>query len=165
MIGSILKWTAILVLAFLFQTTLVQTIAVAGVQPDLILVALFFLSIQGGSLTGIYVGFFLGLGQDLYSPSVLGQNALGKTIAGAFCGLFNEKVMRTDPLIRLVILVLVFFLHDAVFSIASAVKFEGSLSGVMPSLLTETLPRALYSVVIAAATYVWIYVVRPATAR
>lgn len=152
-------------LAFLFQTTLVQSIAVAGVQPDLILVALFFLSIQGGSLSGIYAGFLLGLGQDLYSPSVLGQNALGKTIAGAFSGLFNEKVMRTDPLIRLIILVLVFLLHDAVFSIAAAIRFDGSLSGVLPSLVTETLPRALYSVVIAAATYVWIYVVRPATAR
>jgi rod shape-determining protein MreD len=104
-------------------------------------------------MTGVWVGFFLGLAQDLYSPSLLGQNALSKTMAGFFAGIFNDKVMRVDPLIHLVFLFIMFLIHDLLFDIVQIVK-KGGDGIVLHELLTATIPRALYSLLFALLPYI-----------
>ena len=84
---NILKWAGIFLLCVVLQTTVVPLIGLSGITPDLLMVALFFFALKTGQMTAVWVGFFLGLGQDLFSTSILGQNALSKTIAGYFAGL------------------------------------------------------------------------------
>jgi rod shape-determining protein MreD len=165
MTGTILKWLAAIALCLVLQTTLVRVIAIAGIMPDLLVIVLFFLAIQSGVMPGIYVGFLLGLGQDLYTPSILGQNALAKTIIGFFIGLLNERVMRTDPIMKLIILIVSFIIHDIVFAIVTIVKIDASCSLLISELFTRTLPRALYSAVLAALFYVYSTIVKPTLNR
>ena len=146
---TILKWFIAIIVCLILQTTLIPSIAIFGVQPDLLIIVLAFMCLKHGVMPGIYVGFFLGLGLDLYSPALLGQNALAKTIIGFFLGLFNEKVMRTDPIVKIIILLVSFFIHDILFFGVELLKNDNSLLPIIPGLFTRTLPRAIYSTVLA----------------
>jgi rod shape-determining protein MreD len=129
--------------------------AVFNVKPDLLMIILFFFSIRYGVLPGIFMGFVLGLTQDLYTPAILGQNALTKTIMGACIGLFNEKVMRTDPFVKSILLFVMFLVNDALFMSVLVMKNNAHIATLAPELFMKTIPRALYSVVLAAFFYVW----------
>jgi rod shape-determining protein MreD len=124
-----LKWAGIFLLCIILQTTLVPAIGIFGAGPDLLMVALFFLARKTGPFGATWVGFFLGLAEDLYSPSILGQNALSRTVAGFFAGLFNERVMRVDFMFQLVLLLVTFFHHDALYYTVQMIKTGGSGAG------------------------------------
>lgn len=155
MVYTILKWFIIIITCLVLQTSFLPSIAVFGIQPDLLLLVLFFLSVKQGVLCGIFVGFFLGLGMDLYTPAILGQNALAKAIIGSFFGLFNERLMRIDPLMKIVILFLGFIIHDMIFSGAGLLKNGNTLFTLIPELFTSTLPRAFYTAIFAVVVYAW----------
>jgi rod shape-determining protein MreD len=161
MMSDTVKWFIAFMVALILQTSFVPAISIAGIKPDLLVVVLFFFSLRYGVMPGLFVGFFLGLGQDLYSPSLLGQNALVKTVVGAFIGLFNERVMRADPLIKTVLLLVVFVVHDALFLVVQIVMLGSSVGVLFSGLFFHTLPRALYSVAVAALFYLWDMIPKP----
>lgn len=165
MILRIVKWVCVIAFALVLQSTIVRKVALFGVEPDLTIVALFLLALKHGVLQGLYVGFIVGLTQDLYSPSILGQLALAKTLIGFFVGLFNEKVMRTDPVMKAVLLLLAFVLHDAVFLTAQVVKTAESAAIIPTRLAMDTLPRAAYSLVVVLLVYIGSLVMKPAGRR
>lgn len=158
---TLLRWFCAVILCLILQTTLVPSIAIFGVQPDLLIIVLAFMCLKHGVMPGIYVGFFLGLVLDLYSPALLGQNALSKTVIGFFLGLFNEKVMRTDPLVKIIILLVSFFIHDILFFGVELLKNDNSLLPIIPELFTRTLPRAIYSTVLAFIVILWNTAIKP----
>jgi rod shape-determining protein MreD len=150
---DIFKWAGIFLLCFVLQTTVVPLIGVSGIIPDLLLTALFFLALRNGQMAAVGTGFFLGLAQDLFSaPSILGQNALSKTIAGFFAGFFNKRMMRVDVVFQIVLLFVMFLVNDAVYFMVQAVKTDGG--GVMHNLVATSVPRALYSMVFALLPYI-----------
>jgi rod shape-determining protein MreD len=159
--NSVLKWAGWFLLCAILQSTLVPHIAILSVKPDLLLLTLFFLSTKAGVIPGVYVGFFLGLGQDLFSPSLLGQNALAMSITGALCGLFNERVMRLDPIMRAVLLFAAFFVNDTIIMMVHIVKADGSMSVLFTELLVVTLPRALYTLFFSAIPFIWVNIIKP----
>ncbi|HUI91676.1 MAG TPA: rod shape-determining protein MreD [Chitinivibrionales bacterium] len=165
MIPDPVKWLIAFLAALVLQTSFVPAISLGNATPDLLLIVLFFFSLKYGVMPGIFVGFFLGLGQDLYSPSLLGQNALVKTLTGAFIGLFNERVMRTDPLVKTVLLIVVFIVHDALFMAVQVLKLHDSLGSLFSGLFFRTLPRALYSVAVAALFYLWEMIPKPSVRK
>jgi rod shape-determining protein MreD len=149
------KWIGVFLLCLVLQTTLVPAIGIFGISPDLLLVALFFLARKTGSFGATWVGFFLGLAEDLYSPSILGQNALSKTAAGFFAGLFNERVMRVDFFFQLVLLLVTFFIHDAFYYTVQMIKTGGTgAGGLLHGIFTSTVPRALYSLLFALFPFI-----------
>jgi rod shape-determining protein MreD len=89
MIKNVFKWVVLFIGAFILQTTLIPSLSIMGIKPDLLVLVLFMMAIKTGIMPAIYIGFFLGLAQDLYSPSILGQCALAKTCSGFFASLFN----------------------------------------------------------------------------
>lgn len=153
-------------LAMVLQTAFVPVVGVFGVQPDLLMIALFALCTKYGIIHGIYVGFFLGLSQDLYSPDILGQNALAKTITGFFMGIFNERFMRTDLIVKVVILLIAFLLHDAIYIAVEIIRGGASTGATALWLLTKTLPRSAYTIVCIVLFYVWtMFIKQPAFRR
>jgi rod shape-determining protein MreD len=162
MIMYYLKWPLLFIACFILQTSFVPSMDVLGVKPDLLMIILFFFAIRYGVMPGLFMGFVLGLTQDLYTPALLGQNALANTLIGAGIGLFNEKVMRTDPFVKSIILLVMFLLHDAFFMLILVMKNNAHASVVVPELFMKTVPRALYSVVLAALFYVWEFFPKPA---
>lgn len=155
MIKTILLWTGLVIAMFALQTTLAPVITVAGVKPDFLILVLFLVSVKTGVLPAIYIGFMLGLAQDFYSPDILGQNALAKTVLGFFSGLFNEKVIRIDPILQIVLLVLAFVIHDLIYFAVQVVKSGSPLQLAGTQIFTTTLPRALYTLVFALIPVFW----------
>lgn len=162
MVPELIKWIGFVLGALLLQTTLVPSVEILGVRPDLTLLVLFFVSVRFGIMPGIWVGFALGLAQDVYAASpMLGQAALAKTLCGAFFGFFNERTMRTDALVKAGIIFAGFFIHDALFHGTQLVHLAHPLSTLPLILLARTLPAALFSLVLAAVVYAYITVIRP----
>lgn len=161
MIEITLKWFAAIIVCLILQTTLIHSIAIFGVQPDLLIIVLFFMCLKHGVMPGIYVGFFLGLGLDLYSPALLGQNALAMTAIGFFMGFFNEKVMRTDPIMKIVILAISFFIHDTILLGVELLKNDSSLIHLIPEFIIHTLPRAVYTTILAFLINMWNTSIKP----
>jgi rod shape-determining protein MreD len=165
MIRSILIWFALFFAAFVLQTTLAPSVAILTVKPDLIIIVLFLMAMKTGIMPAVFIGFAIGLGQDLYTPGILGQNALAKTIAGFAAGVFNEKVMRVDPLLEIVLLLLTFLVNDIAYSLVNIVKFGYTFAAFGMSVLTFTLPRAIYSLLIALVHILWEYYFKPSVKR
>ncbi|MBD3421240.1 MAG: rod shape-determining protein MreD [Chitinivibrionales bacterium] len=162
---DILKWLVLFMVCIVLQSTLTHTIAVFDIQPDFVIIALFLLSIRHGSIAGVYAGFFVGLGQDLYSPAILGLNALAKTLIGYFIGIFNEKVMSTDPVMKAVILLSSIFLHDTIFLAAHIIKTSASWGILLPEILTNSIPRGLYTIVFIVLYSLWAHLFKPSLRR
>lgn len=149
MTSTVLRWTGLFLLIYILQTTLVPVITIFGVRPDLLLVTLFFLAVKKGGSPTVFAGFLLGLSQDFFSPQILGQNALAKSVVGYFAGLFNEKVMRLDPFIQLVLLFATFIIHDTIYYSVEMVQNGTPLQTVGTRLITTTMLRAVYSLFFA----------------
>jgi rod shape-determining protein MreD len=159
--SHVVKWLIAFALALMLQTSFVPVISIAGIGPDLPLIVLFFFCIRYGMMPGIFVGFVMGLGLDLYSPSLLGQNALAATVTGAFIGFFNERIMRTDALIKSALMLVAFVVHDSVFLIVQTLKLGGPVTIVLGGLFFHCLPRVLYSIAVAGLWYVWEMLPKP----
>ena len=78
------------------QSTLLRFAAIAGVQPDLVLIVVIFLANKNGSMVGQVVGFLAGLVLDIMGLAPLGFYALIYTVSGAVFGLTRGK-MFLDP--------------------------------------------------------------------
>ncbi|MBO5137299.1 MAG: rod shape-determining protein MreD [Spirochaetaceae bacterium] len=85
----------LMTILILVETALLSNIAILPAIPDLILLALLYISINNGSLTGEVSGFFSGLILDFLSAAPLGLNSLLRTIIGFFCGIFH-KILNVD---------------------------------------------------------------------
>lgn len=161
MIELYLKWFALFIICLILQTSFIPLLSLFEIQPDLLILVLFFLCSKHGSLPGIYVGFFLGLCMDLYIPAMPGQNALAKTVVGAFFGIFNEKVMRTDVIFKIMIIIIGFIIHDTIFSLIELIKNGNSPLFVFIDLYKRIIPRALYTLLLASLVYLWNTFVQP----
>ncbi len=142
-----------------------QEIAISGIMPDLIIISLFLLSIKHGQLAGIYTGFIIGLFMDVYSPSLLGQNALSLTILGFLFGFFDEKVMRVDTIMKIFILILGLFLHDSIFVGVRLIHNSEPAQYLVKELLTRTFPRAFYTTLVLLLVYSWSAFIKPSFRR
>ncbi len=165
MIRTIVLWFVLFFAAFVLQTTLVPSVAILTVKPDLIVIILFLMAMKTGIIPAVLIGFVLGLAQDVYTPGILGQNALAKTMAGFIAGMFNEKVMRVDPFLEIVLLLLTFVVNDAAYSLVNVVKSGYTFPAFGMDLLTNTLPRAIYSLLIALIPIFWEYYFKPSVKR
>ena len=163
--SNVFKWAAVFIGAFLFQSSIASSISIFGVKPDLLVLVLFMFAVKCGVLPATYVGFFIGLAQDLYTPGILGQNALAKTVAGFFAGLFNEKVVRVDPILQVILIFIVFIVNDSIFLGVQLMRSGGSMNLILTDMITATVPRALYSLVFAALPLIWENFVQPAVKR
>jgi rod shape-determining protein MreD len=139
--------------------------SILTVKPDLIVIVLFLMAMKTGIIPAVLIGFVLGLAQDIYTPGILGQNALAKTMAGFVAGMFNEKVMRVDPFLEIVLLLLTFIVNDIAYLLVNVVKSGYTFPSFGMDLLTSTLPRAVYSLIIALLPIFWEYYFKPSVKR
>ena len=109
----ILLKSAIIVVALLIQLTLINSVTILGIKPDLILIVIVVFSLLKGGKEGAISGFISGLLQDIFSIGLLGINALAKTVIGFICGILKEKMFHEHML----------FLIPVITFIASFTKY------------------------------------------
>lgn len=140
-----------IVLFLLFQTTLLQYLAIYGVTPNILVVFIIVTALLRADCEGSVVGFFAGLSLDLMFGDVIGFYALLGLYLGLAVGVTNKKIFRDN------ILIVVFFTF--VYSVAyeSMVYIVNNImSGDVKLLyaLTRTiLPESAYNCVVAVLLF------------
>lgn len=100
MILAVVRTVLAAVIVFVLQVTVVHRIALAGSRPDLVLVLLAVLVIDRRPITGVLAGFALGFLQDLGNASLLGMNALAKSVVGYGIARFGGDYLPDNALFR-----------------------------------------------------------------
>ena len=141
---KILLKGAIVVVALLIQLTLINSITILGLKPDLIMVVVVVFSLLKGEKEGSISGFASGLLQDIFSIGLLGMNALAKTVVGFTCGILKEKIFYEHILFFIPVITFVasFMQSILMFLLLHAFGIEYNL---VWSLKQLALPEALYS--------------------
>lgn len=85
-----------LVVAFLLQVTLFQSLSLASTKPNLILILVFIFGFMRGKKAGIWVGFFGGLLLDIYYGDSIGFYAMIYMYIGYLNGIFNKLFYDED---------------------------------------------------------------------
>ena len=70
----------------MFQATLINSISIASVKPELIMLLVVFYALYNGSKGGMLCGMILGLGVDILSGGIVGINSLILGCVGFFNG-------------------------------------------------------------------------------
>ena len=141
---KILLKSAIIVVALLIQLTLINSITILGLKPDLILVVVVIFSLLKGEKEGTISGFASGLLQDIFSTGLLGINALVKTVIGFTCGILREKIFHEHILFLIPVITFIasFIQSILIFFLLRTFGIEYNL---IWSLKQVALPEALYS--------------------
>jgi rod shape-determining protein MreD len=109
--GSILAVAA----ALAIQTTLARFLVRGSVAVDLVLVAVVYVALTSGPVTGMLTGTFAGLIQDAMSSGVIGIGGLAKTVVGFFAGIIGTQFIVAQPLPRFVVFFGATALHAVIF--------------------------------------------------
>lgn len=80
----------IIVVCFLLQSTLFQTLSFASISPNLLIVVVSSFGFMRGRKEGMWIGFFSGLLLDIFFGSVIGFYALIYMYIGYINGFFRK---------------------------------------------------------------------------
>lgn len=154
--------TAIVVLsiggALALQSTLAGLTVGGSVGVNLVLVAVVFVALAYGPVTGLLAGTLGGLGQDALAGGIVGIGGMSKTLIGFLVGVLGAQFNLTATVPRLVMFVAATFVHELVFealhafvggrpfamklSVTLVQALVNGLVGVMAFLLVEKGPEA-----------------------
>ncbi|NKB71334.1 MAG: rod shape-determining protein MreD [Candidatus Latescibacteria bacterium] len=101
----ILRYSLLLILALILQTTWVPAVAVFGIQPELVLLALVMIGLAAGPFEATLFGFGIGLIQDAYMPDNFGLNALVNSIIGFTVGWGRVRIVAESFYVQVVLVV------------------------------------------------------------
>jgi len=141
---KILLKGAIIVVALLIQLTLINSITILGLKPDLIMIVVVVFSLLKGEKEGTISGFASGLLQDIFSAGLLGINALVKTVIGFTCGILREKIFHEHILFFIPVITFIASFIQSIL-IFFLLRTFGIEYGLAWSLKQVALPEALYS--------------------
>ena len=112
--------TAILLLALaaalVAQATLAGLFIGGTVAVNLVLVAVVYLALAFGAVTGLLAGTIGGLIQDSLGGGIVGIGGLTKTLIGFLVGVLSAQFNLSSTVPRLVMFVAATFVHEAMFS-------------------------------------------------
>lgn len=97
----VLIWFFLMLMAVSLQSTIIPVLALDGIRPDLVLVAVVSAALTDGRETGVLCGIFGGVLQDLLSAGPFGVNTLTKMLVGLVVGIYERKVNKKNLLMPL----------------------------------------------------------------
>ncbi len=147
------KVTAFLVIiaAFLLQTTVFQSLALADVVPNLLLVVTVTYAYLRGRTSGILIGFFCGMLLDMGYGSVIGLYALAFLTIGFLVG-FCQKIYFRESLILPAVLLTVSDLLYGIYYYITEFLVRAKLNFGF-YFLHIILPEAIYTAIVGILVF------------
>ena len=87
-------WLAMALGLYVLQSSFLPLIFFHGIGPDLLLLLTISYAFLKGNKLGSFMGFLLGLFEDLATGSFLGVNIFINMLVGFGCGTFSNRVLR-----------------------------------------------------------------------
>jgi rod shape-determining protein MreD len=147
-----------LALALTVQTTLARYVRIP-VSLDLVLVAVVYVSLTSGPVTGLLSGTLAGVLQDSLAAQVIGIGGLAKSLVGFVTGIIGTQFIVSQPLPRFVVFFVSSLAHQAIviglgvllnlrafgrpYAPALVQAAGNALVGVLTMQLVELLPGAV----------------------
>lgn len=104
-----------LIVALLLQTTIAGLSLNAGSLVNVVLIAVVYVALSMGALTGLLAGAMGGLAQDAIAGSIVGIGGLSKTLVGFLVGVLGAQFIVAQPIPRFVMFVGATFVHELCF--------------------------------------------------
>jgi rod shape-determining protein MreD len=102
-VRRLLALAVVLVVAVLLQSTVLARLTLAGVRPDLLVLAVVSVAVATDPVTGAVFGFVAGLVADLLFDLPVGVSALVYTAVGFTVGTVRVYLTSHRPLVHLVL--------------------------------------------------------------
>ena len=141
----------IIVVCFLLQSTLFQTLSFASIAPNLMIVVVSSFGFMRGRKEGMWIGLFSGLLLDIFFGSVIGFYALIYMYVGYINGFFRKIFFPEDiklPLILISTSDLVYNLLVYLFLFFLRGKFQFGYY-----LLHIMIPELVYTILVTIILY------------
>lgn len=132
------------------QSTVLDHLSVAGVRPDLCLIAASLIGFFGGVMDGILMGALLGFEQDLFSAGEAWVGFITKAGSGLAGGLVGRYVSRVTPAMVAPMILALSVCSGMVFIFAGTAG-----TGVMTAVQSVVAPQALLDCTFGVAAY-WV---------
>jgi rod shape-determining protein MreD len=134
-------------LALALQTTLAPFVVGGTTAIDLVLVAVVYIALTGGPVSGMLAGSVAGLIQDQLSTGVLGIGGLAKSIVGFVVGAIGQQFIVTAALPRLVTFVGATAAYQALFMGLYVVLGLRSFPSPWKAIATQALGNAVVGMI------------------
>jgi rod shape-determining protein MreD len=102
-------------LALALQTTLARFVVGGTAAIDLVLVAVVYVALTSGAVSGMLAGSVAGLIQDTLSSGVIGIGGLAKSIVGFIVGALAQQFIVTATIPRLFVFLAATAVHALLF--------------------------------------------------
>ena len=152
---SVVRYILLLALAFVLQTTWVDSIKVGLIKPDLLIVALSFIALRSGSVVGAYMGLGVGILQDIYLPAALGANALAKALIGAGFGYSHARMVADSIQVQAALVFGAVICHDLIYYVGTGVDVPLELSVLLGRAAYTGLASAVFFASVAVKRYLF----------
>ncbi len=139
-------YATIFLIAYLIDANFIGLISIRGIRPDIILVFLIFVSLRETQISATLTGFVTGIVRDLLSFGLLGLSSLVNSIVCFLVSYFRQPKGGISVLQLAVIVFVITSIHDRLFQF---IFLLGTNQQFFRSFLFFTLPKALYTTVIA----------------
>ena len=141
----------IIVVCFLFQSTLFQYLKLGGVVPNLLLIVTMSFGLMRGRREGLLVGFFSGLLIDIFFGSALGPYAFIYMTMGYANGFFHRIYYVEDVLLPMSMIAINDFIYNLIiyfifFMLQNKLQFSKYLWQIV-------LPEMIYTILITLFFY------------
>lgn len=147
------RWTYFILALLLvpLQTTLLSSVSLHSVRPNLVLLLVYFTGFYTGELNGLAAGLFMGFIMDLISGGPLGLHIATEAAVGLLSGLLGRFFLNTTATLTMAMVLLLSILYGImVFSFHQWV--QGGILFVEVFRWT-ILPEALYNTVVGGIVF------------
>ncbi len=141
----------IIIVCFLLQCTLFQSLTIAGISPNLLVVVTAAFGFMRGKKEGLFVGFFCGILVDLMFGSVLGFYALLYMLIGYANGFFKKDFFPDGVRLPVILIALSdLFCNLVIYFIQFWFRGRFAFGSY---LLRTILPELVYTMMVAILLY------------
>ncbi|HHV28281.1 rod shape-determining protein MreD [Acetivibrio mesophilus] len=148
---KIVSYAVLIFIIALIQSTVLGSISVFNVKPNLLLILIVSVALLGSNVEGAVIGFFCGLTQDMLSGRVIGFYALLGLYLGLGVAFINKRLYRENVLVA----IFTTFISTIVYEFAVyffSMFFKGSLDLVFPFKYV-ILPEAVYNSIVSIVIF------------
>jgi rod shape-determining protein MreD len=133
--------------ALALQTTLAGLMIGGRIPVNLVLVAVIYIALSFGAVTGMLAGAAAGLAQDALAGSIVGIGGLSKTLVGFLVGVLGAQFIVSQTIPRFVMFVGATMLHEIMFEALYALVEGRAFALKMSTVLVQALVNALLGVI------------------
>jgi rod shape-determining protein MreD len=133
-------------LALALQSTLDRFVIRGTVAVNLALVAVIYVALTSGQVTGLLSGAAAGLAQDALASGVIGIGGLANTVVGFVTGIIGTQFIVSQPVPRFIVFFAATVVRQVIFIGLSVVLDLGHFASPVPAVAGQALGNAVVGV-------------------